>query len=682
MKKILLVFISLLAVLLVACDNTEKEKLEVSETNVSIKVGDTHTFNISQKVSYMTNDKDVIELNKETGTIKGLKAGSAIVTIYLIDDTSEKVDVNITVTEDETKSYKVTYDLDGGTCENLVNEFKEGSAPTLPTPSKEGFEFKGWFEGETEVKALDNKDYNLKAKWEGKSFTIKYDLDDESCEPLVETFVAGESVSLPTPTKEGYKFLGWYEEETKVEKLEYRNYNLKAKWEAVPEIVLSMNTEAEIYYTDINNILQYKVLPESSSQEVIFKALTPSKASIDEEGWITIKSTGVATFKVISAENEKLSATISINVVNHRDPYKWLDSIQIANPVAKKVRAYDSNEGYETYVLGSIIYLYFDEIEVTQNIIPEGRSNRPGTTKNGITFYPRYVTIHDVGAGGNAASNSSYCVASGTTVSWHYTVGNDGIYQQLPLNEIGYHAGDGTSDELEFYDSGVKAPKGDKTPATITINQTTGYYMVNGQESLVKAPTKPDGSIAPDSCLPDNTGINNYVDEETGNYMISKTWWNTDFGGKIGNRGGNLNSIGIESAVNKGSSLWLTWAKMAKLVSTVILPQTGLTPYDVKQHNTFAGKNCPNTMRTAKLWPNFMEYVNAEYMLVSELSNFKVELICDSEYVNANGLLNYDKLPEEDTEISYQVRLISKVENIDITVDYKTTIPAKSKVTY
>ena len=31
-----------------------------------------------------------------------------------------------------------------------------------------------------------------------------------------------------------------------------------------------------------------------------------------------------------------------------------------------------------------------------------------------------------------------------TSISWHYTVGDDGIYQHLPLDEVAYHAGDGS----------------------------------------------------------------------------------------------------------------------------------------------------------------------------------------------------------------------------------------------
>ena len=42
-------------------------------------------------------------------------------------------------------------------------------------------------------------------------------------------------VELPTPTLEGYTFLGWFENDQLVEKLESKNYNLVAKWEKTIE---------------------------------------------------------------------------------------------------------------------------------------------------------------------------------------------------------------------------------------------------------------------------------------------------------------------------------------------------------------------------------------------------------------------------------------------------------------
>ena len=71
-----------------------------------------------------------------------------------------------TETEVQPAKYTVEYDLDGGECDNLVKEFEAGKPFELPTPTKEGYVFKGWFEGDTEVKKLSNKNYNLKATWE------------------------------------------------------------------------------------------------------------------------------------------------------------------------------------------------------------------------------------------------------------------------------------------------------------------------------------------------------------------------------------------------------------------------------------------------------------------------------------------------------------------------------------
>ena len=67
----------------------------------------------------------------------------------------------------EVVEYTVTYDLDGGTCEGLVEKFTDPAAVALPTPVKEGYNFLGWYEGETKVEALtEAKNYELKAKWE------------------------------------------------------------------------------------------------------------------------------------------------------------------------------------------------------------------------------------------------------------------------------------------------------------------------------------------------------------------------------------------------------------------------------------------------------------------------------------------------------------------------------------
>ena len=77
--------------------------------------------------------------------------------------------------KDNTKNeYSVTFDLDGGVMtEPLSRTFEEDNPFTLPTPTKDGYAFMGWFELQDdgslsyyEIKELINHDYKLKAKWE------------------------------------------------------------------------------------------------------------------------------------------------------------------------------------------------------------------------------------------------------------------------------------------------------------------------------------------------------------------------------------------------------------------------------------------------------------------------------------------------------------------------------------
>lgn len=61
---------------------------------------------------------------------------------------------------------------------------------------------------------------------------------------------------------------------------------------------------------------------------------------------------------------------------------------------------------------------------------------------------PKYITIHETantskGANAKAHANLLYSGNQSRVASWHFTVDDREIYQHLPTNEIGYHAGDG-----------------------------------------------------------------------------------------------------------------------------------------------------------------------------------------------------------------------------------------------
>src|SRR6266478_1355645 len=84
----------------------------------------------------------------------------------------------------------------------------------------------------------------------------------------------------------------------------------------------------------------------------------------------------------------------------------------------------------------------YAELNLVQDFIPVGNSNRPGTK-----LVPTLITIHNTDnpdAGANAAAHAKYqkgADARKRQVSWHFTVDDVSVFQSLPTNEIGWHAG-------------------------------------------------------------------------------------------------------------------------------------------------------------------------------------------------------------------------------------------------
>ncbi|MGW7759561.1 N-acetylmuramoyl-L-alanine amidase [Bacillus velezensis] len=80
-------------------------------------------------------------------------------------------------------------------------------------------------------------------------------------------------------------------------------------------------------------------------------------------------------------------------------------------------------------------------VKITKDFIPVGHNNRPGYAMDSA-----YITVHNTAntaKGASAAMHARYEKNPETPTSWHFTVDEKEIYQHLPLNENGWHAGDG-----------------------------------------------------------------------------------------------------------------------------------------------------------------------------------------------------------------------------------------------
>lgn len=104
----------------------------------------------------------------------------------------------------------------------------------------------------------------------------------------------------------------------------------------------------------------------------------------------------------------------------------------------------------------STCYGYFTESKKTLSVnsvngVPINQMMMPVLEQHrtGFAMNVQYITIHNTansGWGANAFAhanlqknrNDAY-----NSISWHYTVDNTQIYQSMPMNEVGWHAGDG-----------------------------------------------------------------------------------------------------------------------------------------------------------------------------------------------------------------------------------------------
>ena len=301
---------------------------------------------------------------------------------------------------------------------------------------------------------------------------------------------------------------------------------------------------------------------------------------------------------------------------------------------------FGGNAGGCNLTYGHLNFYENKETEITQMILPESNANRTL-----ISTDVKFVIVHDTGnmsPGATAYANASYCKnsgATGTTTGWHYTTGNDGVYQSIPEGEVGYHAHGSANAYASFVKTNVKAIW--RKP-NVTVS-SDGYIMFNNIKSdylvpKVGAPLASDGPIV-------KIG-------EDGYYYISKLYFsslNTN-----ATQGGNASSVGIESAVNGGTDYYLTSRITAKLVAEICM-RHNVDLSCVLQHNTTSGKDCPNGMRSVNFWYNFKDMVSMEIFAKTYLPDYDFAWTGTGDIDDMGRI----KLRTTATEVNYSV-VVSK----------------------
>lgn len=259
---------------------------------------------------------------------------------------------------------------------------------------------------------------------------------------------------------------------------------------------------------------------------------------------------------------------------------------------------YGWEPGYETVLTKNIGYLPFylmEDVKVTVDILPDDsnlKANRMRTSTN-------YITLHNTGMAhptATAKGLNEYIHTTDRVASWHYSIDDKEAYQELKLDEVGWHAGDGST-----------------------------YY----------------GDIY---------------------YNDSYKKWS------IG--GGNNNSVGIEMCVYEGVDFNMVMRNTAKIVGKLLL-KYNLTPSDIRQHYDFAGKDCPQVIRTAGRWAEMIELISLEYYALTELKDVKFTFVSlTPEYLDNTGKI----INNPNTEPMVEYKVICEYNGETKTFNYKSKL--------
>lgn len=139
----------------------------------------------------------------------------------------------------------------------LTNNDLRGLVDTivaLPTPQREGYTFDGWYEDReyrnqvSELKYLPSIQ-TVYAKWEKNNYVLTMNNTFSPLQPLVYNYQ--DNIVLPSVTREGYSFLGWYNDVDFNDRFDQttmpsHNVSLFAKWAAQQRVVTYKDT-----YTDL-----------------------------------------------------------------------------------------------------------------------------------------------------------------------------------------------------------------------------------------------------------------------------------------------------------------------------------------------------------------------------------------------------------------------------------------------
>ena len=232
--------------------------------------------------------------------------------------------------------YTITLDTNGGPVVSPIKYTVEDLF-TLPYILRPGYEFAGWtLDGSGMLPFTPliiypgtTGDLHYKAEWRLAEYTITMDLDGGSGQEKVVYTITDEEFELPTPTRNGYEFVGWTGERittpqtsVKIPKGSTGNKAYTANWKVIRYTITLVTNGgaviASIRYT-VEDSVTLPIPPDRPGYEFSGWVLDGSGQFPSTPMIIPKGSTGDRIYKA-----EWRVATYTITYVSHGKAYNWV----------------------------------------------------------------------------------------------------------------------------------------------------------------------------------------------------------------------------------------------------------------------------------------------------------------------------------------------------------------------
>ena len=268
------------------------------------------------------------------------------------------------------KMYTIKLDANGGKVSPASVEVASGETylSSLPKPTRSGYKFDGWYtakSGGTQITSTTKatKNQTIYAHWTStatsSTYTITLNANGGKVSPASLKVASGKTYysSLPTPTRTGYKFAGWYTAKSGGSKITSsakatKNQTIYAHWSRRAYTV-SFDANGGSVYQDtrtVYNGISYRELP------------TPTRPGYHFKGWYTKKSGGT-----------KVAETTRVNLTADQTLYaQWVTSATVKGTPQKG-----------TWRV--IVPAYYDLALYTTNVTPKVAATKEMTSYQTIT---------------------------------------------------------------------------------------------------------------------------------------------------------------------------------------------------------------------------------------------------------------------------------------------------------